>query len=458
MSSHFAHDQAALMARLAQVGPDENPYLVARSFLRDQLIPDASPSTLYQLYAIAGILGICGLNVLASLIWRARKGAFWLFTLQQTPRLLRPHVVTTWSCIAVLLVIFLEVFVALTIQYLHKTYYGGYFYFLFTVWFFAFWGAETAAWALGVSYIVHQRATTSAQGGVWPVYAANILGPGIPLVYSAILLSFAVPGGMSYSHAIATARSIESRLVDQAQTWQPGQAFSTTSVAWAIPQMQRLADEIGDFLGSFRSVFIFYAVTAGLLILNLGFTLVLFMFLGMSVFAWAVLAVLSPSPVRDYPMHTGVLLLLPLYAFSIIGLSCSILLLHATYLVSPSDPTAAHRSGAMNSSQHGTSCLRSIINRHSHSRDEPPRDGIRRQPDFGPNCSQVGGVVPTMKTVLGLRPHPGKRRALDDAAALSAISFKVDVEVAIDENTDYRVEHILPQRRPTEVPAGTHCL
>lgn len=58
MSSLLAETQAALLDRLAHLPPSENPYLIVNAFLRDQLFPDVPDSAVYQLYALAGLLGM----------------------------------------------------------------------------------------------------------------------------------------------------------------------------------------------------------------------------------------------------------------------------------------------------------------------------------------------------------------------------------------------------------------
>lgn len=131
--------------------------------------------------------------------------------------------------------------------------------------FFAFWGGETAAWSLGVSYIVHRRAT-SAKPHTWQVHAANILGPLVPSVYTVVLLVLAIPGGRHYAQAIDVARQVENELLQRAASWREGQPFSVLSLAWAMPLLQKEAAFFTDFLESFRAVYTFYAVSAAVLV------------------------------------------------------------------------------------------------------------------------------------------------------------------------------------------------
>lgn len=237
---------------------------------------------------------------------------FWLFTMQQTPRLIRPHVVVAWSSIAFLMILCSHAFLArllgdsseliratiarslggihrldyslppqdllwrVRLLLLHRVVRS----LAFTLAhyspsltsgpiprrFFAFWGGQTATWSLAASYIVHRRAT-STDTLTWQVRLTNLLGPLVPVVYAAILLAFAIPGGTHYAHAIEVAREVDAQLLERASNWQPGQPFSILNLAWAMPLLQREAAYFADFLDSFRRVYAFFAVTAALLVI-----------------------------------------------------------------------------------------------------------------------------------------------------------------------------------------------
>ncbi|GAA5990825.1 hypothetical protein JCM10908_000035 [Rhodotorula pacifica] len=483
--------QAQLLQRLSHLTRDENPYLAVKDFLRDQLFPDVPASAIYQLYALAGLLGICGLNILVSLIWRARKGAFWLFSMQQSPRLIRPHVVVAWSSIALIMIIFLEVFIALTIQFLHRNFYGGFAYFFFTVWFFAFWGGQTAAWSLGVSYIVHRHAT-SAQSRAWPVYAANILGPAVPIVYLAVLLYLAIPGGNDYSRAIDIAREVEAQLMQRAEVWVPGQVFSVLSLAWAMPLLQREAAHFENFLGSFKSVYTFFATSASLLVcalvsiagvyfaairsgltvprfasavetpttgsqvclspqqrrvkqtlMNLRLTIILFMSLGVLFVIDAALAASSPISFVRSPLRAQVLILLPLYTFAILGLPCSILLLHAAYTVTPSECVPSDRSGNSSNGNRAKSSNSSKVASNGSPRWSRPDSGdlanlsiqLDHLASLGRTFRETRCATKpkfqksSAKTVASVDGLPRKQVPIE-------IGVQVDVDIVVDEDSD----------------------
>ncbi|BGP55086.1 hypothetical protein JCM8202v2_002681 [Rhodotorula sphaerocarpa] len=486
MGDLLAAAEAGLLERLRHLGPAENPYLVAKDFFRDQLFPDVPDSAVYQLYALAGLFALCGINVLVSLLWRAKKGVFWLFTMQQTPRLIRPHVVVAWSSIAFLMILFLEVFIALTIRFLRKIFYGGFGYFFFTVWFFAFWGGQTATWSLAASYIVHRRAT-STDTLTWQVRLTNLLGPLVPVVYAAILLAFAIPGGTHYAHAIEVAREVDAQLLERASNWQPGQPFSILNLAWAMPLLQREAAYFADFLDSFRRVYALFAVTAALLVIslvsiagvyfaairagldtgasaarrkignghgpssteaipsaklrrNLRLTIILFTSLGILFVVDAALAASSPLAFVQSPIRAQILILLPLYTFATLGLPCSILLLHASYTVSPTESSVAEASGGSGSgrrSKHAaksgsTSCSRRV----QPSTTELEQLSIQLE-TLGSFSGKAGEFVPKKlrKTSrsggvgVGGEGHHGATQA-------SVVSVQVDVDVMVEEDLD----------------------
>ncbi|GAA5882265.1 hypothetical protein JCM3774_004069 [Rhodotorula dairenensis] len=102
--------QAAVENRLLEmVGAlpaDVNPWRFLENYVQESVSPTMPDVAYRQLYALFALLGLCGILCLASLIWRAKKGIFWIFRIQRDPiPILCPHIVISWSLSFLLMVI-----------------------------------------------------------------------------------------------------------------------------------------------------------------------------------------------------------------------------------------------------------------------------------------------------------------------------------------------------------------
>ncbi|BGP39602.1 hypothetical protein JCM10449v2_003553 [Rhodotorula kratochvilovae] len=367
-----ASAQAELLALLASLPPDTNPYDAIGVYLRDQLYPTVPQSATYQLYGLAGALGTAAILIVISLLQRWQKGIFWVVRMQQQPRMVRPHWSISWSLIAFVMIAFFEVFIGFATEFFHKELNPDFAYWFLIVWMFAWWGGQTAAWSLAVSYILHLYASTGRNVS-YLAFASNLFGLATPVVYIAALLPLAVIGGHSYSASIRTLQEIERLLAQASAGWTPGDAVSIISLAPALPLLDEMVDNINVFLRYFRIVFIYFCVTAVVLVMclvgiatvyltslrrvlattrqdlsgstgsstfvrrpqqaqitrtlrSLLLTIISFSFLGAVFALTSILAALSPRALVSSPLRAQILILLPLYAFAIFGLPCALIL------------------------------------------------------------------------------------------------------------------------------------
>lgn len=122
-----------------------------------------------------------------------------------------------------------------------------------------------ASWALAVSLIIHKQSTSHAR---YPraVLACNVLGPGVPLIYAAILLAISIPGGRTYSSLVHQSLELEREFLARAPTWQVGQRIGRPDLEWAFPLFVSQVETFRRFSRIFTRVFIYYGVTALLLV------------------------------------------------------------------------------------------------------------------------------------------------------------------------------------------------
>ncbi|GAA5837950.1 hypothetical protein JCM9279_004075 [Rhodotorula babjevae] len=373
MSSTLAQAQADLLALLASLGPDDDPYAAVAAYLRDQIYPTVPYSATCQLYFLAAGLGFTAILLLVSFWIRWRKGGFWILRMQQAPRMVRPHWSLSWSLLAVVMIMFFEVFIGYAIALYAKKPEKRFGYWVCVVWGVAWLGGNTAAWSLLASYILHLFASTGRSVTLLAA-TSNVSGLAVPVVYWCILIPLVVIAGNAYSDMIGQYR-IALELLDTASaTWSPGEQVNIVSLAPALPLFQRLIAYYVKFQRYFRIVFIFYAVTAvGLVVVlvtvaslyltslrrifketrhqmasisgpsssirqpqqvqvartlrSLLLTIIALSFLGTVFTVVAILAAYDPRALASSSLRAQILILLPLYTFAVFGLPCAYLLL-----------------------------------------------------------------------------------------------------------------------------------
>ncbi|GJN88957.1 hypothetical protein Rhopal_001928-T1 [Rhodotorula paludigena] len=420
----------------------------------------------------------------------------------QQPRMILPHGSISWSIIAFVMLVFFEVLIAVTIQFFNKEANSAFAYWLCIVWLFAWLGGQTAAWSLFASYVVHKSRKTDSSCTRLAA-AANILGPGSQVVYTAILLPLACLAGSSYSSAIGHYRQLNGVLGQGSAAWQPGQSVSIVSLAPALPTLQAMLDNFDLFLVRFRNTFIFYAITAALLTLalvsialvhltslrqvvratgrdlsnaressgiqhreqhrqvertlqSLILTIVAFSLLGTLFTITAILALTSPRSLISSPTRAQVMILLPLYAFAVLGLPCAVLLVLRAWEAGPSDE------------------------RRAEQRDENEKRRAPPTASFAPETpakwlgSAIAGKLHAMRggadsshrssdLSIRLASFAGQRRPMSSTSQQSwgngvgtggeggsGMQIAVDVSVAIDEDEE-PIDKALMRERPSQL-------
>ncbi|GAA5968794.1 hypothetical protein JCM11641_000735 [Rhodosporidiobolus odoratus] len=203
--------QATLLQLLATIPPGTKPYLAIASFLRNQLHPDVPQAAIYQLYFLPRFLGLCvpvnGGVCLSlssflrtqnrhlsrnSLYARWRKGIFWVFRMQASPRMKRPNA---------------------------------------TVSGLPWLGGHTAAWSLSTSFIPHLATTSNADLTTHCLAClASIYGLGLPIAYFSALLPLGILSGLHYRQALQQYRGIDKLLVTASQGRRERDKFSVPSL------------------------------------------------------------------------------------------------------------------------------------------------------------------------------------------------------------------------------------
>ncbi|GAA5830836.1 hypothetical protein JCM11251_001093 [Rhodosporidiobolus azoricus] len=405
--SSLAAAQAELVALLSSLPPSSNPYLTISSFLKAQLYPDVPRSAVVQLYVLSGILGLfvlpaqfvsdpadldsrrTALLVAIALLMRAYKRIFWILRMQQSPRLLRPNAIVSWAVIALAMLALFEVLIWQEIRFFNGEVDGSFAFWILLVWGMAWWGGHTAAWSLGVSFLVHLHTTNSRFPTHHFVPILNIGGAGLPVIYAAVLLPLGALGGGHYRNALDLYTELDNLLLASAEAWTPGSGFNVLSLAPLLPILQQMMVEVNAFVSWFRAVFVFYAITAALLVIylviiavlhlsslrrmlketsrnlsssnnfasmaeaaparnhqqqqvrrtlrSLSLTIIAFSLLGTFFCAISITASVSPLSLITSPSLAQAIVLGPLWAFSVCGLPCAGLLVIRAKDASPNE-------------------------------------------------------------------------------------------------------------------------
>ncbi|GAA5885756.1 hypothetical protein JCM6882_007555 [Rhodosporidiobolus microsporus] len=430
--SSVAAVQQQLLDLLASLPPTTNPYLALSAFLKTRLYPDVPHSAVIQLYVLAGVLGLTALLVVISLLMRVRKGIFWIIRAQQSPRLLRPHATVSWAVIAVAMLALFEVLVAKEIAFFKGESDRNFGFWMLLVWGIAWWGGHTAAWSLAVSFLLHLHATNSRFPTHYFIPLTNFGGVGAPVIYAAIVLPLGVLGGVHYRNALDLLQQIDNLLLASASTWTPGTSFNILTLAPGLPILEKMEDEVASFVRWFRATFVFYALTAALLVIylvivaflhlsslrrilketarelhssnnfeslastaphrnrqqeqiqrtlqSLAQTILAFSLLGVFFCAISITAAVSPLSLVTSPTLAQAIVLGPLYAFSFFGLPSAILLVARARDANPSEESRASNSDGKDGSS-----------------------GRKRSGGFGAAASQRGGRLGEAPTEFSIQ-------------------------------------------------------
>jgi len=121
-----------------------------------------------------------------------------------------------------------------------------------------------ATWALASSFIVHLHTNGESRQPPKPIHSqlCNVLGIAAPIVYLAILLPLGIIAGQHYAASQRTATQIKRFLNAAASQWSPGTSYSIATLAPGFPLLALLEDQVGELIKWWKAVFMFYAVSA----------------------------------------------------------------------------------------------------------------------------------------------------------------------------------------------------
>ncbi|GAA5963548.1 hypothetical protein JCM3765_006278 [Sporobolomyces pararoseus] len=440
-----------LLGALSRLPANENPYSFLSGQLDAQLLPTLPESAAKQLYFLAALFGLCGLLILISQAIRLSKGIVWFYRWQAEYSIIRPHATLSWSSLAIVVVALFEAFIARTIQLAKGDSKADYGYWFLLVWGSAWVAGAVATWSLAASYIVHLHTSGSRRAPPKLVsIACNVLGICAPLVYLSILLPLGIKAGQRYAAGQSTAVKIKRALFVSAQEWVPGTPFSLAELDDCLPLLQLLVDQINQLVYWWKGVFMFYAITALLVLLPIStisivyltslrrsikktsrdlhqnslatngptrsqkqiqhtwIALVLitsaFSLLATIFFIISIYAFLKPTSLRRNDTFQG-LIFSPLYAFGFLGLPCAITLLLRAVEARSSDKKLLakdkkRRSGGGGDEEveGGSSCWGSLWS-GSWSRSTPSCVGGNTRNEIGEEERRGGGVDQDLTTV-----------------------------------------------------------
>ncbi|GAA5883477.1 hypothetical protein JCM3774_003596, partial [Rhodotorula dairenensis] len=365
--------------------------------------------------------------------------------------------------------------------------------------FFPFLSGCVASWALAVSLIIHKQSTTPAR---FPraVLACNVLGPTVPLVYVAILLGISMPGGRAYRSLVHQTLALERQFLARAPTWQVGDRIGRADLAWAVPLLVSQAATFRRFSHIFSRVFIYYGVTALLLVVtlssiagtyfwtvrkslndarrgstvpaspgspnmklistiahqqrrvrrmlvNLFATFFLFITLGVVFSASALIAAIDPHALVRSNKSAQVLTFLPLYGFAVLGIPCMVLVLASAKRAVPAHDADGRVSYAFSPPAFGTPFGSPRAGPGGHAHDGGGGGGDAAQ------TVELEALARSGKASAPQRFKQWFRQPERSDARASAVSYTVDVDVVVDA-PEYEQKHA-PQVRgnypyPTE--------
>jgi hypothetical protein len=131
----------------------------------------------------------------------------------------------------------------------------------------AWFGAHVASWALLASFLLHLQSTTSDLPAAIYALISNVYGVFTPIVYFSVLIPIAVIGGNNYKEATNGLTEIRAMLESSESSWNEGDTFSILTLAPALPLFNKLEANVGQVVVFFRAAFVFYSITAILLVI-----------------------------------------------------------------------------------------------------------------------------------------------------------------------------------------------
>ncbi|POY74278.1 hypothetical protein BMF94_2716 [Rhodotorula taiwanensis] len=464
--------EQTLLALVANLTTDANPWLHIRDATESATFPVMPPSAFQQLYALSALLGFCGILAIISLLWRFKKGVFWVFRVKRDPFMICPHIVISWSLGVVLMSIFFEVYLALVLQYFRRNFNPNFAYWYYSVWFFPFLSGSLAVWALAVSFIAHRQAVTQKPLRRAAI-ACNIFGPGVPIAHFAVLLGLALPSGRIYRDLVHVHKTFVTALEEHALGWRPGNRLDAADVQWAVPLVVSEVATYARFSRGFARVFVYYGVTAVLLVLamvtvaglyfwnirrsldqarrasvasaadsmerpiasiteqqrlvrrtllNLFCAFFLFAVLGLVFSVSAIVAAANPNALTDSAQSAQVLTFLPLFGFAVLGTPCMVLVLLSAKRAAPSPTRSRETRKPSFASVLPAPALDQDLHLDEWASDETAK------PDLA--LTGLGGSDP---------PSPPRRfgrwfrRPDQSDRVASSVSYTVDVDVVVEE-------------------------
>lgn len=126
---------------------------------------------------------------------------------------------------------------------------------------------SVATWSLAASFVVHLHTSGTRQPSKSASIACNILGIASPIVYIAILLPIGIIAGRHYADSQRTATAIKALLAASARSWSPSTPFTLAELAPGLPLLERLVEQVEGLMGWWKAVFMFYAVSAVVLLI-----------------------------------------------------------------------------------------------------------------------------------------------------------------------------------------------
>ncbi|GAA5881468.1 hypothetical protein JCM16303_005665 [Sporobolomyces ruberrimus] len=373
--------QADLLRFIATVPRNVDPYHALSDHVKDQFLPAVSNPTLIQLYCIATLLGVTLLLVLASMAIRIRKRIFWIYSISYSPSfLIVPHGTLSWSCVAAIMLVrgFFELFIAQCVKLFRKELTADLGYWIFLCWTSAWVGGALAAHSLGTGFLLQAGATSAPERLRRWSLVNNIAGVASPIVYLAIQVPLGVIGGQRFAKLVSTYAQFDVFIGDLSSAWQQGEALNIVKLTPALPLLDRVVEQQALLFASWRAVFYTYAVNASILVsvlvtiagLHLSSlrrtikesqaslvsdsagrvarqqvartwqTLVLtafaFVLLGAIFVGISIFAALNPAAL-ERSLEATIVVLVPLYAFGLLGFPTSALLVWRAIEAAPSE-------------------------------------------------------------------------------------------------------------------------
>ncbi|GAA5953764.1 hypothetical protein JCM3765_006960 [Sporobolomyces pararoseus] len=270
--------QQQVLKFIATIPKDQNPYVALADYIQDAIVPKIPFSGLVQLYLLAATFGLTLLFVVASILVRWYKGIFWLFQVSHSPTLIRPHFSLSWSTVSVFMLALFEGYIFECVNLFKRNIRPSLGYWVCLIWTICFVGGECAAWALGVSYLVHVQASGGGRNGDglrtggdkidrW-AKVSNFAGILCPIIYLAIILPLGVITGRHFYEAISILLKVDAilREGEASKNWKPGQPLSILALTPALPLVTKLESSQASLVTGWKWTYGAYSVLTCILV------------------------------------------------------------------------------------------------------------------------------------------------------------------------------------------------